>query len=103
MLLKRWLVLIGILVVWGGLQITWRNAIVMKGYDVGQRLADVNRTQTKVRWETTQVIELTSPVHLAKVSTQRKLGLVARSTMTTPMTAAPSLLQLATIERDASD
>jgi hypothetical protein len=104
MSLRHWLLLIALCVVGGALQVTWRNTIVMKGYRVGERLANVQAAQTRVRWLIAQVEGLESPVHLAAVSEQRKLGLVAWSTLPdAAATAPPTALQLATVPSDTSD
>ena len=95
MSLRRWLMLVGTLVLWGTLQVTWRNALVMKSYAVGERLEHEQATQTRVRQLTAKVESLESPTHLAAISSQRKLGLVAWSILP-PGAAAP--MRLATVE-----
>ena len=88
MRLAHWMMLIGLLVGLGCLQVTQRNAIVFKGYAVGDRLTRIHRQEADVSWLNMQVIGLSSPTHLSKVAKARQLNFVAQTTL--PMTASPA-------------
>ena len=68
MRLTYWMTLIGFLVGLGCLQVTQRNAIVLKGYTVGERLIRVHRQEADVSWLNMQVVGLTSPTHLSQIA-----------------------------------
>lgn len=79
--LRRWMTLVGGVVVLGLLQVAQRNAIVLQGYGLGERLAREHRQQTDVGWLQTRVAGLSSPGALAGAQESRRLKLVARSTL----------------------
>ena len=79
--LSRWTMLVALLVGLGCLQVSQHNALFMKGYAVGERMGRVHTQETDVSWLQARVIGLTSPSHLARVSQERQLKLVARSTL----------------------
>ena len=81
MRLTHWMMLIGFVVGLGCLQVTQRNAIVLTGYSVGERLTRVHRQEADVSWLNMQVVGLTSPTHLAQIAKERRLNLVARVTL----------------------
>lgn len=81
MRLSQWMMLIGVLVGIGCLQVTQRNALCLHGYAVGDRLRQFQADQTSVAWLRAQVDEVASPAHLAHVASQRQLKLVAWSTL----------------------
>ena len=81
MRLAHWMMLIGFVVGLGCLQVTQRNAIVLTGYSVGERLTRVHRQEADVSWLNMQVVGLTSPAHLAQITKERRLNLVARVTL----------------------
>jgi hypothetical protein len=96
--------LVAVCIGWGIAQVAWRNAIVMNGYHVGERLASVQTAQTRVDWLATEVARLESPIHLAEVAAQQKLGLVAWSVLpSSPAAPAQQRLQLATAQEGASN
>ena len=81
MRLTHWLTLIGLVVGLGCLQVTQRNALVLTGYAVGERLTRVHRQEADVSWLNMQVVGLTSPAHLSRIAKERQLNLVARVTL----------------------
>ena len=81
MALSRWLLLVGIMVGVGCLQVAQRNAIVLKGYEIGQRIQQVHAHETQLEWLSTRVTGLASPTQLSKVAQDRRLALVAWATL----------------------
>lgn len=81
MKLSSWTVLIGLLVGLGCLQVTARNAVVLKGYAVGERTDRLHDQETDLAWLRADVQALRSPVRLSAVAQERQLKLVARSTL----------------------
>ena len=81
MRLTHWMALIGLVVGLGCLQVTQRNALVFKGYAVGERMGRVHRQEADVSWLNMRVVGLTSPTHLSQVAKERRLNLVARMTL----------------------
>ena len=79
--LRLWFVLIGVVVGLGCLQVAQHNAVFMKGYAVGERTRHLHAQQTDVSWLNVQVAGLSSPAHLAQVARDRRLNLVAWSTL----------------------
>lgn len=79
MKLAHWLILIGLLVGIGCLQVAQRNALFFKGYAVGERMSRLHTQETEVAWLSAEVEGLTSPTHLAQVAQERRLKLVAWS------------------------
>ena len=88
MRLAHWMMLIGLLVGLGCLQVAQRNAIILKGYAVGERLMRIHRQEADVSWLNMQVIGLTSPTHLSKIAKERRLNFVARMTLPSEPVAA---------------
>lgn len=85
--LRRWFFLIGMLVGLGCLRVAQRNALMVTGYAVGDSRARIHAKQTEVSWADARVEGLASPVHLAEVAQERRLKLVAWSTL--PNDTAP--------------
>ena len=81
MLLSRWMTLIGIVVALGCLEVSQRNAIFLKGYALGDRLGQVHTQETDVSWLNAHVTGLASPGRLSQVAQERRLKLVAWSTL----------------------
>lgn len=90
MRLSRWLALIAMLVGIGFLQVSQRNAIVLKAYAVGEGMHQVHAKETDVAWLNAEVAGLVSPAHLAQVARERRLKLVARTTLSTRPSASSS-------------
>lgn len=88
MRLSRWMTLIGAVVALGCLKVSQRNAIFLRGYAVGERLGRVHTQETDVSWLNAQVIGLASPGRLARVAQERRLKLVAWSTLSPERTVA---------------
>ncbi|MBI3330686.1 MAG: hypothetical protein HYZ96_01080 [Candidatus Omnitrophica bacterium] len=82
MRLSHWVALIAVMVGIGFLRVSQRNALLLKGYAVGERLHRVHAKETDVTWLAATVDGLASPAHLAQVAEERRLKLVARSTLT---------------------
>ena len=82
MSLSRWISLIGVVVALGCLKVTQQNAMYLKAYVVGDRLAKVHQQETEVTWLTAEVTGLESPGRLARTAQERQLKLVAWSTLT---------------------
>ncbi len=81
MTLTRWLTLIGIVVGLGCLQVAQRNAVVLKGYAVGERLHRIQQTETEVLLAKERVIGLASPAALAQAAEDRQMKFVAWATL----------------------
>ena len=79
MLLSRWMLLIGVVVGLGCLQVAQRNAIFLKGYAVGDRIDQVHTQETEVSWLGARVVGLESPTRLSQLAQERHLKLVAWS------------------------
>lgn len=75
--LSRWMLVIGMVVGLGCLQVAQRNAILLKSYAVGERTDRIHARQNEVAWLQAHVTELSSPTHLAQVAEERHLKLVA--------------------------
>ena len=88
MKLAHWFLLIGLLMVVGLLQVTQRNAVLLEGYAVGDRVRQLHAQETQLSWLRAQVVGLRSPTHLAEVAQERKLKLVAWSTFSPAPTLA---------------
>ena len=81
MTLTRWFALIGIVVGLGCLQVAQRNAVVLKGYAVGERLHRVQERETDLLLVKEHVVGMTSPSSLARIAQERQLTFVAWSTL----------------------
>ena len=81
MRLSSWAVLIGLLVVLGCLEVTARNAVVLKGYAVGERADRLHDQETDLAWLRADVESLRAPARLASIAQERQLKLVARATL----------------------
>ena len=77
MRLSRWLLLIGIVVGLGCLQVVQRNALLLQGYAIGERAHRVHEEETAVAWLNAEVDGLASPGRLAQTSRDQRLALVA--------------------------
>ena len=77
MRLSRWMAVIGVMVMIGCLQVAQRNALLLKGYAVGERMHQVHTQESDVAWLSAEVTGLASPSHLASVAAERRLKLVA--------------------------
>ena len=99
MSLSRWMMLIAAMVGLGCLKISQRNAIILSGYGLGERMARAHAKETEISWMGTQVAWLASPAHLAEVAQDRRLKLVAWSALSSTGAAQP-LTHLASIDAD---
>ena len=81
MRLSRWFLLIGAMVGVGCFQVAQRNAVLFKGYAVGQRLQMVHEQEAELAWLQSRVIGLVSPSSLSRVTRQQQMTLVAWSMM----------------------
>jgi hypothetical protein len=81
MRLSHWLGLVALVTGIGCLQVSQRTAIMLGGYGVGQRMSRVHAQETDVSWLQANVVGLASPTHLARVAQEKRLNLVARSTV----------------------
>ncbi len=77
----RWLAIIGMLVSIGMLKAVQRNALLLKGYALGDRVERAHQEETDVSWLEARVLHLTSPDHLSETAQARHLNLVAWSTL----------------------
>ena len=73
------MLLIGVIVGLGCLQVAQRNAIFLKGYAVGDRIDRVHTQETEVSWLGARVVGLGSPTRLSQLAQERHLKLVAWS------------------------
>lgn len=90
MRLSRWLALIALFVGTGILQVSQRNAIVLKAYAVGEGMDQVHAKEAAVSWLDVEVTGLASPARLAQVARERRLKLVARPTLASGPSRAPA-------------
>ena len=81
MTLTRWFTLIGLVIGLGCLQVAERNAVVLKGYAVGDRLHRLHQTETDTLLAKEQVAGLASPAALVRAAGQRQLKFVAWATL----------------------
>lgn len=81
MSLSRWLFALGIMTGVGCLLVGQRMALTLQGYRLGADVRETHQRGGEVAWLETQVVNLSSPVHLAAVAKERKLELVARHTV----------------------
>jgi hypothetical protein len=86
MRLTTWCALIAVPVGMGFLRVSQRNALLLHGYAVGERMERVHAQETVVSWLHADVVGLTSPTRLAEVAKERRLNFVAWSMLP----AAPS-------------
>ena len=104
MRLSRWLILIGIMVGLGCLQVAQHNALLLKGYVVGGQIRDVHRQEADLSWLNGQVVNLSSPAHLARVAQARRLNFVAWSTLSpAPVRAGTTATPVALARSEADD
>ena len=89
--------LIGLCVGCGLVQVAWRNAIVTKSYQVGERINHLARSHTDLGRLTTHVAALESPVHLARIAEERKLELVGWSPLPSGESATGHLVHMAEV------
>ena len=101
MRLSRWGCGIAVMVALGCLQVAQRTAIVSRGYAVGERMHRVHTQEADLSWLQTQVARLSSPAHLSAVAQERRLQLVAWSTLKTPRPSP--LVQIASARPEISD
>ena len=69
--------LIGVLVGFGCLKVAQQNAVVLHGYAVGRRAAQVRAQERDLLWLNAEIAELASPGQLSKAAQARQLKLVA--------------------------
>lgn len=101
MRLTRWLALVAICVGCGLLQVSLRHRMIAQGYGLGERLGRLEQSRTEVARLTVEVVGLESPVHLAQITRQRKLELVAWSALEDVDAGHRIPIQVA--QRDISD
>jgi len=100
---SRWLLLIALVVGVGCLNVAQRTALFLTGYGVGQRAQRAHAQEADVLWLKMQVVGLSSPAHLAEVAQERRLKLVAWSTLKAEPTVPASPVRVASAQDDASD
>ena len=91
MRLSGWMTLIGVLVAVGCVAVSQHNAVYGQGYAVGRRLHRLHAEQSDVSRLRAQVTGLEAPTRLAKVAEDRRLKLVAWSTLSPDRTSAVSV------------
>ena len=102
MRLTHWLMLIGLLVGLGCLQVAQRNALLLQGYAIGERMGRVHTTETDVAWLNMRVVGLASPTRLSQVAQERRLNLVAWSTLS-PVPGSVRPIPVGTVQGTAGD
>jgi hypothetical protein len=91
MSLSRWVLAVSLMVGLGCLQVAQRNALVLKGYALGERQAQMHEDQVVLHWLQADVTRLGSPSSLASAAQTRKWKFVARAVVP----AAPALSAVA--------
>ena len=81
MRLSHWMALIAVFVAVGFLSVSQRNAIYGQGYAVGRRLHKLHAEQSDVSRLRAHVTGLEAPTRLAQLADERRLKLVAWSTL----------------------
>ncbi len=102
MRLAHWVTLIGLLVGLGCLQVAQRNALFLQGYAIGERMGRVHTTENDVAWLNMRVVGLASPTHLSQVAQERRLNLVAWSTLS-PVPGSVRAIPAGTVQGTAGD
>ncbi len=91
MKLTQWLLLVAVVIGVGCLQVAQRNAVFFSAYAVGERASRLHSETTGVTWLNARVIGLSSPNRLTQVAQERRLKLVAWSTLAPSSAAAGEL------------
>lgn len=81
MTLTRWFALIGLVIGLGCLQVAERNAVILRGYAVGERLHRLHQKETATLLTKERVTGLSSPAALVRVAGERQLKFVAWATL----------------------
>jgi len=103
MALSRWMILIAVLIGLGCLEVAQRSALVTSGYAVAERQRAVDERDAAVSWLNAQVIGLSSPAHLAQVAQQRRLKLVAWSTLEAVPSRSRSPVRMAALSDEGPE
>ena len=82
--MKRWMVLIGGMVLIGVARVAQHTSLRLQSYAVGQRTVRLHELDNQTQWMEAQVVGAQSPLHLARLAKERKLNLVAWSSMPAP-------------------
>ena len=75
--LGRWFLLIGLMMGLGMLRVAQQNALVVSGYALGTRAERLHDQDVQMEHLRADVLELTSPVHLADVAREQRMKFVA--------------------------
>ncbi len=98
MQLQHWFLLIGLMVGMGMLRTAQQNALIVSGYALGDRAEQLHEQDVQMKRLRADVLELASPVHLADVARERRMKLVA---WTSVQPAKPMVLPRARQQSDA--
>lgn len=94
MAVKKWAIAIGLMVGLGLLQVAQRNALLLEGYALGERVEQMHKDQVVLHWLQADVTRLGSPSALADAAQTRKWKFVAREVAP----KAPALITVAAFE-----
>ena len=103
MSLARWLMGIALIVGLGMLLTAQRMAVFMEGAIVGKRMEQLHEQQVRVGWLQQQVVGSASPSSLAQQAQQRRMNLVAWSSLperSAPTAPSPKLVTTAAADPD---
>jgi len=78
---SRWIMTLGLVVGIGMLITAQRIAVFMEGYVVGKRMEQVHQEEASVGWLSHEVMGAASPTALAYEAQQRRMNLVAWSSL----------------------
>lgn len=81
----RWMLLIGGMAIIGLARVAQQTSLRLKSYEVGRRTVRLHELENQTQWMRAQVVGAQSPMHLARLSKERKLNLVAWSVMPVPV------------------
>lgn len=94
MAIKKWTIAIGLMALLGCLQVAQRNALLLHGYALGERVEQMHEDQVVLHWLQADVTRLGSPSALADAAQAHKWKFVAREIVP----KAPTLITVAALE-----
>ena len=81
MALRHWLAGLAVVVGLGLLKVAERNALLLQGSLLGERMSRLHETESEMGWARARVATLRSPMRLSMIAQERYSTLVAWSTL----------------------